>query len=83
MLTCGEAYVDQGQQRCEAPQRQRSVAALKRRAAPWAFNSIPWGRSHDSVRLQFCFLREQLCIGGARPPIRRKGHLRVAFLFSL
>ena len=33
MLTRGEAFVDQGQQRYEEQQRQRSIAALKRRAA--------------------------------------------------
>ena len=32
-LTRGEAFVDQGQQHYEEQQRQRSVAALKRRAA--------------------------------------------------
>jgi hypothetical protein len=37
MLTRGEAYVDQGQQRYEEQQRQRSVAALKRRAAALGF----------------------------------------------
>ena len=33
MLTRGEAFVDQGQQRYEAQQSERSDAALKRRAA--------------------------------------------------
>ena len=33
MLTRGQAFVDQGQQRYEDQQRQRSIAALKRRAA--------------------------------------------------
>jgi len=33
MLTRGEAFVDQGQQHYEEQQRQRSIAALKRRAA--------------------------------------------------
>jgi len=37
MLTRGEAYVDQGQQRYEEQQRQRSIAALKRRAAALGF----------------------------------------------
>ena len=37
MLTRGEAYVEQGQQRYEEQQRQRSVAALKRRAADLGF----------------------------------------------
>ena len=37
MLTRGEAYVDQGQQRYEDQQRQRSIAALKRRAAALGF----------------------------------------------
>jgi transposase len=37
MLTRGEAFVEQGQQRYEEQQRQRSVAALKRRAADLGF----------------------------------------------
>ncbi|MGH7180074.1 MAG: IS110 family transposase [Tepidisphaeraceae bacterium] len=41
MLTRGEAYVDQGQQRYEEQQRQRSVAALKRRAAALGFQITP------------------------------------------
>jgi transposase len=41
MLTRGEAFVDEGQQRYEEQQRQRSVAALKRRAAALGFNLNP------------------------------------------
>jgi transposase len=41
MLTRGEAYVDQGQQRHEEQQRQRSIAALKRRAASLGFELAP------------------------------------------
>jgi hypothetical protein len=37
MLTRGQAYVDEGQQSYEEQQRQRSVAALKRRAAALGF----------------------------------------------
>ena len=37
MLTRGEAFVDQGQQRYEEQQRQRTIAALKRRAAALGF----------------------------------------------
>jgi transposase len=37
MLTRGEAFVDQGQERYEQQQRQRSIAALKRRAAALGF----------------------------------------------
>ena len=37
MLTRGEAYVDRGQQHYEEIQRQRSIAALKRRAAALGF----------------------------------------------
>jgi transposase len=37
MLTRGEAYVDQGQQRYEELQRQRNIAALKRRATALGF----------------------------------------------
>jgi transposase len=41
MLTRGEAFVDQGQQRYEQQQRQRSIAALKRRAAALGFQINP------------------------------------------
>ena len=41
MLTRGEAYVDQGQQHYEEEQRQRSIAALKRRAAALGFAVMP------------------------------------------
>ena len=41
MLTRGESFVDQGQQRYEEQQRQRSIAALKRRAAALGFHVTP------------------------------------------
>ncbi len=41
MLTRGEAFVDQGQQRYEEQRRQRSIAALKRRAAALCFQLNP------------------------------------------
>ena len=41
MLTRGEAFVDQGQQHYEEQQRQRSVAALKRRATALGFVVTP------------------------------------------
>ena len=41
MLTRGEAFVDRGQQRYEEQQRQRSIAALKRRAAALGFQIKP------------------------------------------
>ena len=41
MLTRGEAFVDQGQQLYEEQQRQRSIAALKRRAAALGFQVTP------------------------------------------
>ena len=43
MLTRGEAFVDQGQQRYEEQQRQHSIAALKRRAAALGFQINPMG----------------------------------------
>ena len=43
MLTRGEAFVDQGQQRYEEQQRQRSIGALKRRAAALGFQIKPVG----------------------------------------
>ena len=41
MLTRGEGFVDQGQQRYEEQQRLRSIAALKRRAAALGFEINP------------------------------------------
>jgi transposase len=41
MLTRGETYVDQGQHRYEAQQRERNLAALKRRAAALGFQVTP------------------------------------------
>ena len=38
MLTRGEAFVDKGQQHYEEQQRQRSIAALRRRAAALGFD---------------------------------------------
>ncbi|HTR07333.1 MAG TPA: IS110 family transposase [Paraburkholderia sp.] len=41
MLTRGEAFVDQGQQRYEEQQQQRSIAALRRRASALGFEITP------------------------------------------
>ena len=41
MLTRGEEYVDQGRERYEAQQRDRSIAVLKRRAAALGFQLAP------------------------------------------
>jgi transposase len=41
MLTRGEDYVDKGQQHYEEQQRQRSIAALRRRAANLGFAIMP------------------------------------------
>ena len=41
MLTRGEAFVDEGQQHYEEQHHQRSVAALKRRAAALGFEINP------------------------------------------
>lgn len=41
MLTRGEDFVDQGQQRYEEQQRQRNIASLKRRAAALGFDLNP------------------------------------------
>ena len=41
MLTKGETFVDQGQQRYEEQQRERSSAALNRRAAALGFQINP------------------------------------------
>ncbi|MGP1684050.1 MAG: IS110 family transposase [Giesbergeria sp.] len=41
MLTRGQAYVDEGQQRYEEQQHQRSITALKRRAASLGFQISP------------------------------------------
>jgi hypothetical protein len=40
-LTRGEEFVDQGQQRYEEQQLQRSIVALKRRAAALGFAITP------------------------------------------
>jgi transposase len=45
MLTRGEAFVDQGQQRYEEQQRERSVAALRRRASALGFEITPTGQT--------------------------------------
>ena len=41
MLTRGEEFVDRGQEKYERQQRQRSVAALRRRAAALGFVITP------------------------------------------
>jgi transposase len=41
MITRGEEFVDKGQQWYEEQQRQRSIAALKRRAAALSFQLSP------------------------------------------
>ena len=41
MLAPGEAFVDQGQQRYEEQKRERSAAALRRRAAALGFQVAP------------------------------------------
>ena len=41
MMTRGEAFVDQGQQHYEDQQRERSIAALRRRAAALGFQINP------------------------------------------
>ncbi len=43
MLTRREAFVNQGRQRYEEQQRQRSIAAFKRRAAALGFQINPMG----------------------------------------
>jgi transposase len=44
MLTRGEAFVDEGQQRYEEQQRQRNIAALRRRASALGFEITPAGQ---------------------------------------
>jgi hypothetical protein len=46
MLTRGEAFVDQGQQRYEEQQRRRSIAALRRRATALGFQITPAIQTH-------------------------------------
>jgi len=45
MLTRGEAFVDQGQQRYEEQQRQRSIEALRRRATALGFQLTPTAKN--------------------------------------
>ena len=67
MLTRGEAFVDQGQQRYEEQQRQRSIAALKRRAAALGFQHQPRGGSRmKPAAFSFCFLRRRWALPGLR-----------------
>jgi len=71
MLTRGEAFVDQGQQRYEGQQRQRSIAAFKRRAAALGYQINPMKVAPEPSRLPFGFSRGdgdrmQLC-GGEYP----------------
>ena len=47
MLTRGEAFVDQGQQRYEELQRERSIAALKRPRSAGS-RSTPSGQPHEN-----------------------------------
>ncbi|CAE6865351.1 hypothetical protein R75465_07914 [Paraburkholderia aspalathi] len=54
MLTRGEAFVDQGQQHYEEQQRQRSIAALKRRA-PSASRSPQPCKRLEKWRYPDCF----------------------------
>jgi hypothetical protein len=56
MLTRGEACVDQGQQHCEEQQRQRSIAALGRRATAFSFAVMPTPLPARSVPQPFLFL---------------------------
>ena len=44
-LTRGEEYVDKGREHYEEQQRQRSVAALKRRATAMGFKVTPMAAS--------------------------------------
>ena len=53
MLTRGEDFVDQGQQRYEEQQRQRSIAALKRRAAALGFEKNPTPCPHENTLTPF------------------------------
>ena len=57
MLTKGETFVDQGQQRYEEQQRERSSAALKRRAAALGFQINPTQVPASNRAQPFCFLR--------------------------
>ena len=45
MLTRGEAFVDRGQQRYEEQQRERSIAALRRRASALGFEITATGQA--------------------------------------
>ena len=58
MLTRGEEFVDQGQQHYEEQQRQRSVAAFKRRATNLGFVITPVVTGPENPVQEFCFLRE-------------------------
>lgn len=74
MLTRGQEYVDQGQQRYEDRQRQRAVAALQRRAAALSFLLSPFRLDRAPSRLLrwFCLLKEQSGPGMRRPVLDKK-----------
>ena len=63
MLTRGEAFVDQGQQRYEEQQRERSIAALKRHSAALAKTTIGEIRPR---RLDLAQEPQRRCAGARR-----------------
>ena len=54
MLTRGEAFVDEGQQRYEEQQRQRNIAALRRRARHLVSKSPRPVRQPETGRIANC-----------------------------
>jgi hypothetical protein len=64
MLTSGEAFVDKGQQHYEEQQRQRSIAALRRRAAALGFAINPASAQLENHRLDVFVSHERARSGG-------------------
>src|SRR5260370_16531244 len=62
MLTRGEAFVDQGQQRYEEQQRQRNIAALRRRATALGFQLQPNAQTPSKPTSLLFFLNKSLTI---------------------
>jgi transposase len=61
MLTRGEAFVDQGQRHYEEQQRQRSIAALRRRASALGFQITPDTKTAWKRRVLPCDVSRESC----------------------
>jgi transposase len=67
MITRGEDFVDRGQQQYEEQQRQRSIAALKRRAADLGFQLSPTPVAARQPSPSVLFLERAVTFGVSAP----------------